>query len=141
MKSPHYSLTVTNLFIFFSKKINLFIYLILLIFFHFVSGTELHGAPACLQKKPIIVGRLVLFSTFFSLLFLLYFFLLLCTAFLFSSFDLFCFFTSVSPPTHVTSCFANYYYTFWLSHVNVLDGFWIVLIVYVSYHTFTLVSK
>ena len=27
MKSPHYSLTVTNLLFFFSKKINLFIYL------------------------------------------------------------------------------------------------------------------
>ncbi len=89
------------------KKINLFIYLILLIFFHFVSGTELHGAPAYLPKKPIIVGRLVLFSTFFSLLFQLYFFLLLCTAFLFSSFYLFCFFTSVSPPTHVAFFFCQ----------------------------------
>ena len=36
---------------------------------------------------------------------------------------LFYFGFSTHPPSHVASFFTNYHHTFWLSHMNVLDGF------------------
>ena len=102
------------------------------------TGEARGPGPCQLLKKPL-VGKLLLFFTFFSLhfpLWLLLLYVILCGQFLLLFLLIFYFGFSTTHPPMWLLFFIDYYHAFWLSHVNVLDGLWVKFFILFYFYLF-----